>query len=213
MPIVFDFIQKLGDFLNGRATRSRSSRPKGDGVSVRDLNKAALYSVHEMRQYQSKFAQFDKQLNPLPDLMDRYQEVVNPFLALDQGNTAFTRTVPGVHPDIVHAFTHQDLLTQHAKRHQLIYYRGTLVAIDAKVNRLPLDTDRNRLVINTLAGPIKPYNHGREGYFDAVTGTALHCFEDVNLHLRFLIQPHKFRVMLENLSQQLREENQKDIEI
>jgi hypothetical protein len=41
----------------------------------------------------------------------------------------------------------------------------------------------------------------------------LHCFEDVNLHLRYLLNSQAFQAMLEDIEASIREEQGKDIVI
>ncbi|MBM3923929.1 MAG: hypothetical protein FJ338_03560 [Sphingomonadales bacterium] len=202
-------IEKLRDLLNNRPSRTRKSGEGGD--STRHLSKSVLYHQHEIRQYGLKIPGLCHSLQELPDLDSRFTETVAPFLEFDPANPAFSKTLTGIRPDIVHAFTHHDLLTTHAKRHQLLYYRGQLVVINAKVSRLPMDTDKERVVINTLAGPIRPFLKDNQGYFCIETSSALHCFEDVNLHLRYLLNLQAYQTMLKDIEVSLQEEQNKDI--
>ncbi|MFM7289314.1 MAG: hypothetical protein ACKO18_08045 [Bacteroidota bacterium] len=211
MSRIARLIEKLSDLLNNRSSRTRKSGEGGD--STRHLSKSVLYHHHEIRQYGLKIPGLWDSLQELSDLDSRFKETVAPFLEFDPANPAFSKTLSGIRPDIVHAFTHSDLLTTHAKRHQLLYYRGQLVVINAKISRLPLDTDKDRVVINTLAGPIRPYLKNSQGYCCLETCTALHCFEDVNLHLRYLLNPQAYQAMLEDIEASIREEQGKDIVI
>ena len=208
MSRIARLIEKLSDLLNNRPTRSRK-RVSND--HAKDVSKSVLYHHHEIRQYGLKIPSLCHNLQELPDLESRFAETVAPFLEYDPANPAFTKTLTGIRPDIIHAFTHHDLLTTHAKRHQLIYYRGQLLVINAKVSRIPMDTDKDRVVINTLAGPIRPFIKDNQGYCCSETGLALHCFENVNLHLRYLINPQAYRAMLEDIETSLQEEREKDI--
>jgi hypothetical protein len=210
MSSIAKLIEKISDFLNNRPSHSRRNLNKD---SIRDVSKSVLYHQHEIRQYGLKIPGLSHCLQELPDLENRFREVLSSFLTLDIANSALNRTMPGIRPDIVHAFTHQDLLSLHAKRHQLIYYKGQLVVINAKLSRLPLDTDKDRVVINTLAGPIRPFLDGHQGYCHSETCAALHCFEDVNLHLRYLINAEAYQAMLHDIETSLKEELSKDIVI
>jgi hypothetical protein len=211
MSRIARLIEKLSDILNNRPSRTRKHGEGGD--NTRHLSKSVLYHHHEIRQYGLKIPGLCHSLQELPDLENRYRETLSPFLPLNLTNAAFSKTMPGIQPDIVHAFTHSNLLTTHAKRHQLIYYRGQLVVINAKLSRLPIDTDKDRVVINTLAGPIRPFVTGNQGYCAKENGSALHCFEDVNLHLRYLIQPQAYQTMLEEIESSLEQKNSQDIVI
>ncbi|MFM8976575.1 MAG: hypothetical protein ACKOJE_00825, partial [Bacteroidota bacterium] len=143
MSSIARLIEKLSDLLNNRSSRTRKSGEGGD--STRHLSKSVLYHHHEIRQYGLKIPGLWDTLQELSDLESRFKETVAPFLQFDPANPAFSKTLSGIRPDIVHAFTHIDLLTTHAKRHQLLYYRGQLVVINAKISRLPLDTDKDRV--------------------------------------------------------------------
>ncbi len=208
MSQIARLIEKLSDLLNNRSSRSRK-RVGSDNTS--DLSKSVLYHHHEIRQYGLKIPNLYNSLQELPDLENRFKEILSSFYELDITNSAFKRTFLGIRPDIVHAFTHNDLLTTHAKRHQLIYYRGQLVIINAKLSRMPIDTDRSRVVINTLAGPIRPFTKDKQGYCCRATLSAMHCFEDVNLHLRYLINPQVYQAMLKDIESSLKEEKDRDI--
>lgn len=209
MSRIARLIEKISDLLNNRPSRTRKSVEGGD--STRHLSKSVLYHHHEIRQYGLKIPSLCHSLQELPDLENRFKETVAPFLEFDPANPAFSKTLSGIRPDIVHAFTHRDLLTTHAKRHQLLYFRGQLVVINAKISRLPMDTDKERVVINTLAGPIRPYIKDNQGYCCLETCSALHCFENVNLHLRYLLNPHAYQAMLEDIETYLVAEQSKDI--
>lgn len=204
-------IEKLGNILNNRPSRTR--RRTEDDNDTRHLSKSVLYHYHEIRQYGLKIPSLRHNLQDLPDLEKRFNETLASFLELDIANPAFSKTIPGIRPDIVHAFTRQDLLTTYAKRHQLIYFRDRLLVINAKLSRLPMDTDKDRLVINTLAGPIRPFIPGKQGYCIQDNGSILHCFEDVNLHLRYLINPEAYQTMLQDIESFLKEEQTRDIVI
>ena len=173
MSRIARLIEKISDLLNNRPSRSRKYVGHDH---AKDVSKSVLYHHHEIRQYGLKIPSLCHSLQELPDLESRFKETVAPFLEFDPANPAFSKTLSGIRPDIVHAFTHRDLLTTHAKRHQLLYYRGQLVAINAKIARLPMDTDKERVVINTLAGPIRPYLKDNQGYCCMETCSALHCF-------------------------------------
>jgi hypothetical protein len=93
--------------------------------------------------------------------------------------------------------------------HQLLYFKDQLVLVDAKIN--PMDPDGtvdNAPALVTPVGnldwphPKAPQVRSVQGFRDA-QGRRLSLHNEVNLHLRFLVNPALFKELVQAAAQSL----------
>jgi hypothetical protein len=117
--------------------------------------------------------------------------------------------MPGLVDDFRVAFSGRRILTKHSRLHQLLYFKDQLVLVDAKIN--PMDPDGtvdNAPALVTPVGnldwphPKAPQVRSVQGFRDA-QGRRLSLHNEVNLHLRFLVNPALFKELVRAAAQSL----------
>jgi hypothetical protein len=117
--------------------------------------------------------------------------------------------MPGLIEDFRVAFSGRRILTKHARLHQLLYFRNSLVLVDAKINSMDPDgtVDEAPALVTPVGNldwphPKAPQVRSVQGFRDA-QGRRLSLHNEVNLHLRFLVNPALFKELVRAAAQSL----------
>lgn len=183
----------------------RGSAPK-DFPRSRDVHyipRLLLANLPEFRHFDEEWQEQSLSFTPCGDLHLAYESEIASFENYEYHTERFVHSMPGLVDEYRVAFTNRHLITRHARLHQLLYFRDRLVLIDAKIN--PLEPEGKVDETEHQATPVGnlPWPHPKapnipsiQGFRDA-QGRRLSLHNEVNLHLRFLVNPALFQELVE----------------
>lgn len=176
---------------------------------VHYIPRLLLTNTSVFQQFADEWSKQTESFIPCEDLLEAYQTEISPFENYEYHTKRFVHSMPGQVTHYRVAFTHTRLITKLARMHQLIYFRERLVLIDAKMNAQATDgTLENQPQLPTPYGnlrfphPKAPEIPSFQGFRDS-KGRWLALHHDVNLHLRFLVNPALFAEMVQTANQDL----------
>ena len=201
----------LKAFLSIFGLGGRHSAPK-DYPRSRDVHyipRLLLANLQEFRHFDEEWDEQNLSFTPCGDLHAAFETELLPFESYEYDPERFVHSMPGLVDDFRVAFSGRRILTKHARLHQLLYFRNSLVMVDAKINSMALDgTIDGETHLATPVGslswpnPTGPSVPVVQGFRDAL-GRRLSLHNEVNLHLRFLVNPALFKELVQAAAQSL----------
>ena len=201
----------LKAFLSIFGLGGRHSAPK-DYPRSRDVHyipRLLLANLPEFRHFDEEWEEQNLSFTPCGDLHAAFETELLPFESYEYDPERFVHSMPGLVDDFRVAFSGRRILTKHSRLHQLLYFKDQLVLVDAKIN--PMDPDGsvdNAPALVTPVGnldwphPKAPQVRSVQGFRDA-QGRRLSLHNEVNLHLRFLVNPALFKELVQAAAQSL----------
>jgi len=193
-------------------------RLRGNGAAPKDFPRSKdvhyiprllLANLPEFRHFDEEWEEQTLAFTPCGDLHAALETGIRPFETYEYDPERFVHSMPGLIEDFRVAFSGRRILTKHARLHQLLYFRNSLVMVDAKINSMALDgTIDGETHLATPVGslswpnPTGPSVPAVQGFRDAL-GRRLSLHNEVNLHLRFLVNPALFKELVQAAAQSL----------
>jgi hypothetical protein len=168
-----------------------------------------LTNLQEFRHFDEVWEEQTLAFTPCGDLHAALETGFRPFETYEYDPERYVHSMPGLIEDFRVAFSGRRILTKHARLHQLLYFRNSLVLVDAKINSMDPDgTVHEAPALVTPVGnldwphPKAPQVRSVQGFRDAL-GRRLSLHNEVNLHLRFLVNPALFKELVQAAAQSL----------
>jgi len=187
------------------ATRKDFLRSK----DVHYIPRLLLTNLQEFRHFDEVWEESSFSFSPCGDLHAAFETGIQPFESYEYDPQRFVHSMPGPVDEMRVAFSGRRILTKHARLHQLLYFKDQLVLVDAKINSMALDgTIDGETHLATPVGslswpnPTGPSVPVVQGFRDAL-GRRLSLHNEVNLHLRFLVNPALFKELVQAAAQSL----------
>ena len=201
----------LKAFLSIFGLGGRHSAPK-DYPRSRDVHyipRLLLANLPEFRHFDEEWDEQNLSFTPCGDLHAGFETELLPFESYEYDPECFVHSMPGLVDDFRVAFSGRRILTKHARLHQLLYFRNSLVLVDAKINSMDPDgtVDEAPALVTPVGNldwphPKAPQVRSVQGFRDA-QGRRLSLHNEVNLHLRFLVNPALFKELVRAAAQSL----------
>lgn len=182
----------------------RGSSPK-DFPRSRDVHyipRLLLANLPEFRHFDEEWEEQTRSFTPCGDLHLAFETEIAAFETYEYHPERLVHSMPGLVDGYRVAFTNRRLITRHARMHQLLYFKDRLVLIDAKINPLEPDgtVDETIHQATPVGNLLWPHPKAPEvpevqGFRDA-QGRRLSLHNEVNLHLRFLVNPALFQELV-----------------
>jgi len=193
-------------------------RLRGNGAAPKDFPRSKdvhyiprllLANLPEFRHFDEEWEEQTLAFTPCGDLHAALETGFRPFETYEYDPERYVHSMPGLVEDFRVAFTNRRILTRHARMHQLLYFKGQLVLVDAKINSMDPDgtVDEAPALVTPVGNldwphPKAPQVRSVQGFRDA-QGRRLSLHNEVNLHLRFLVNPALFKELVRAAAQSL----------
>jgi hypothetical protein len=168
-----------------------------------------LANLPEFRHFDEEWDEQSLSLTPSGDLHAAFETELLLFESYEYHPERFVHSMPGLVEGFRVAFTNRRILTRHTRMHQLLYFKDQLVLVDAKINSMDPDgtVDEAPALVTPVGNldwphPKAPQVRSVQGFRDA-QGRRLSLHNEVNLHLRFLVNPALFKELVQAAAQSL----------